>query len=347
MTLRIALDAMGGDQSAPMVVSGAARFLAKISKPIHFSFFGDTSIIEKELDQFPALKAVSTVIHSPSIVTNETKPIDAIRMGKRSNMGMAIQSVAQGENQAVVSAGNTGAYMALSKIILKTLPDIDRPAIPAIMPTINGKTLMLDLGANVTCSPHQLLQFALMGEALAHIQLGIDSPSIGILNIGSEALKGNDIVQEAAALISAVPSLNFKGFVEGDDIGLGKTDVVVTDGFTGNVALKSIEGTSRLIKHFMTESFSQNIFTKLAYLIALPAIRALKRKADPRLYNGAVFLGLQHIAIKSHGGTDALGFANAIGVAVSMIEEDLISQLKKRLESSAPQNPLRKGNNHE
>jgi glycerol-3-phosphate acyltransferase PlsX len=339
MTLRIALDAMGGDQSAPMVVSGAARFLAQTPKPIHFSFFGDASIIEKELDQFPALKAVCTVTHSPSIVTNETKPIDAIRMGKRSNMGMAIQSVAQGENQAVVSAGNTGAYMALSKIILRTLPDIDRPAIPAIMPTINGKTLMLDLGANVECTARQLLQFALMGEALAHIQLGIDSPTIGVLNIGSEALKGNDIVQEAAALISEVPTLNFKGFVEGDDIGLGKTDVVVTDGFTGNVALKSIEGTARLIKHFMTESFSQNLFTKLAYLIALPAIRALKRKADPRLYNGAVFLGLQHIAIKSHGGTDALGFANAIGVAVSMIEEDLISQLRKRLESSAPAKP--------
>lgn len=332
MELTLALDAMGGDAGPEMVVKGAdLAFRQSPDLPLSFLFFGDSSSVEAELIKYPELKKISTVIHSDTIITNQTKPSSAVRSGRKSNMGMAIDAVAKGQAKAVISAGNTGAYMALSKIILKTIEGIDRPAIPAILPTIKGKTVVLDLGANIDCTPENLVQFALMGEAFARQLLNIQTPSVGLLNVGSEELKGNATVQTASQLLKDFPDLNFKGFVEGDDITSGKTDVVVTDGFSGNIALKSIEGAARLVGHFLKESLSSSFRGKLGYTIAKPAFKQVQMKSDPRMYNGAVFLGLRGIAVKSHGGTDFIGFANAIGVAISMIRHDFIKNIEDRL----------------
>lgn len=332
MVVRLALDAMGGDKGAPMVVAGANRALSVYKKTnLQFAFYGDAPSIEQELKNYPHLHKISEIVHSEHIVTNHTKPVDAIRKGRHSNLGMAVDSVHTGKHDAVVSAGNTGAYMALSKILLKTLDGVERPAIPAILPTMRGGTIVLDLGANTECTPQQLLEFAVMGESLARLRLHKEKPSVGLLNIGSEELKGNTIVQEAFQLLKAVDDFNFYGFVEGDDIGAGTTDVVVTDGFTGNVALKSIEGTVKLFRHFLQESIKSSIGGKIGYLIARRALGKFKKLSDPRLYNGAPFLGLKHVAIKSHGGTDDVGFANAIGVAIDMVSRNFIQSVQERL----------------
>lgn len=332
MILTLALDAMGGDAGPEMVVKGADLALRQAKNlSIHFSFFGHDASIEAELRKYPSLQKISNIVHSETIITNQTKPSIAVRSGRKSNMGMAIDAVAKGEANAVVSAGNTGAYMALSKILLKTLEGIDRPAIPAILPTVKGKTVVLDLGANIDCTPENLVQFAVMGEAFACQLLDIKKPSVGLLNVGSEELKGNATVQAAFQLLKGFSDLNFHGFVEGDDINLGKTDVVVTDGFSGNIALKSIEGAAKLIAHFLKESLSGSFRGKLGYIIAKSAFKQLQKKTDPRMYNGAVFLGLRGIAVKSHGGTDYVGFANAIGVAISMIQHNFIKNIEERL----------------
>ena len=332
MVLTLALDAMGGDAGPEMVVKGADLALRQAKGLfLRYLFFGHESSIEMELKKYPSLQKISSIIHSETIITNQTKPAIALRNGRKSNMGMAIDAVAKGQANAVVSAGNTGAYMALSKILLKTIGGIDRPAIPAILPTIKGKTVVLDLGANIDCTPENLVQFALMGEAFARQLLDIERPSVGLLNVGSEELKGNATVQSAAQLLRNFPDLNFKGFVEGDDITSGKTDVVVTDGFSGNIALKSIEGAARLIRHFLKGSLSGSLRGKLGYIIAKPAFDLVQTKSDPRMYNGAVFLGLRGIAVKSHGGTDFIGFANAIGVAISMIQHNFIKDIEERL----------------
>ena len=332
MILTLALDAMGGDAGPEMVVEGASIALSQAKGiALRFQFFGQSSVVNAELAKFPDLFSVSTVFDSETIITNQTKPSLAVRSGRRSNMGMAIDAVARGQAQAVISAGNTGAYMALSKVILKTLDGINRPAIPAILPTVNGKAVVLDLGANIDCTPENLVQFALMGEAFARHLLKIDRPSVGLLNVGSEELKGNATVQAAFQMLKEFPDLNFQGFVEGNDIALGKTDVVVTDGFSGNIALKAIEGTARLIQHFLKEALASSLRGKLGYLIAKPAFKQLQMKGDPRRYNGAVFLGLKGIAVKSHGGTDPLGFSNAIGVAIDMIKHDFIKSVEDRL----------------
>lgn len=332
MVLTLALDAMGGDAGPEMVVKGADLALRQAkSLSLHFSFFGHGPTIEAELKKYPSLQKVSSITHSETIITNQTKPSIAVRSGRKSNMGMAIDAVAKGEANAVVSAGNTGAYMALSKILLKTLEGIDRPAIPAILPTVKGKTVVLDLGANIDCTPENLVQFAVMGEAFACQLLDIKKPSVGLLNVGSEELKGNATVQTAFQLLKEIPDFNFYGFVEGDDINSGKTDVVVTDGFSGNIALKSIEGAARLISHFLKESLKDSFRGKLGYIIAKSAFKQLQKKMDPRMYNGAVFLGLRGIAVKSHGGIDYIGFANAIGVAISMIQHNFIKNIEERL----------------
>ena len=332
MKIRLALDAMGGDASTSMVVAGANFFLSSHTNlEILFTFYGDLPTVQSALNSYPELLERARIVHSDHIITNETKPASAVRQGRHSNLGMAIASVAHGENDAVISAGNTGAYMALSKIILKTLPGVDRPAIPGLLPSITGATLMLDLGANTECSPDQLVQFALMGQALAEHLLHKDMPTVGLLNIGSEDSKGNATVQETAQRLKQTDNVNFYGFVEGDDIAKGTTDVVVTDGFTGNIALKTLEGTARLMRHFVEQSMRASWRGKLGYLIAKNAFDDIKRKSDPRLYNGAVFLGLEHLAVKSHGGTDFIGFANALRVATEMVQANLIDCVRQRL----------------
>ena len=256
-------------------------------------------------------------------------------------MRLAIDAVADGQAHAVVSAGNTGALMAMAKLSLRTLPGIDRPAIAAFFPTARGESVMLDLGANVECSAENLLQFAVMGDVFARTVLGVAHPTIGILNIGAEDLKGREELRVAASMIRATHLANcFHGFVEGDDIAAGTVDVIVADGFTGNVALKTAEGTARLLGHYLRESFKHSFWGKLGYLFARPAISRFRGRTDPRRYNGAMFLGLNGIAVKSHGGTDALGFANAIGVAVDMTMHGFLDKIRGNLAETGERSGL-------
>jgi glycerol-3-phosphate acyltransferase PlsX len=252
-------------------------------------------------------------------------------------MWQAIEAVKDGRAAVAVSAGNTGALMAMAKFVLKTLPGITRPAIASFFPTMRGETVMLDLGANVQCDADNLVQFAVMGNVFARTVLGVVSPTTGILNVGSEDLKGHEALREASALLREIrlPG-SFHGFVEGDDIAKGTVDVVVTDGFTGNIALKTIEGTAKLYAEFLRATFSSSFLSKLGYLLARPALNALRLRTDPRRYNGAIFLGLNGIAVKSHGGTDALGFANAIGVAADMILHGAIARITEDFANISP-----------
>jgi phosphate acyltransferase len=249
-------------------------------------------------------------------------------------MQLAINAVRDGEAAGVVSAGNTGALMAMAKLTLRTLPGIDRPAIAAIFPTIRGESVMLDLGANVECDAENLVQFAIMGEVFARTVLGTVNPSFGLLNVGSEEMKGHAEIQQAAAYLRQMgESFNFHGFVEGDDIAAGTTDVVVSDGFTGNIALKTTEGTARLIKGFLGDAFRSSLSARLGFILARRGLRKMRDRIDPRRYNGAVFLGLTGIVVKSHGGTDAFGFANAIGVAVDMAANGFNEKITEGLEA--------------
>jgi glycerol-3-phosphate acyltransferase PlsX len=310
---------MGGDRAPDMVVAGAA--LARERMPnVRFLMFGDAESLNPLLDKEKALAAVTTVRHTKEHIGSNDKPSTAIKSGRNSSMRLAIDAVHDGEASCVVSAGNTGALMAIAKFVLKTLPGIDRPAIATFFPTLRGECCMLDLGANVQCDANNLVQFAVMGEVFARTVLGFEQPTIGLLNIGVEDLKGNEEVREAAAILrdSDLP-IAFKGFVEGDDIGAGTVDVVVTDGFTGNVALKTAEGTINFYTKMLKQAFVSSWIARLGYLLARGAINNLRHKMDPRRYNGAMLLGLNGIVVKSHGGTDAVGFANAIGVAADMV----------------------------
>lgn len=332
MSITLALDAMGGD-SAPQIVIEGAALSAQQTPDLNFIIFGHQSVVLPLLKNFPILECRAQFVHTDEAVMNETKVLEALRRLPQSSMRLAIQSVAQGHAQAVVSAGNTGAYMALSKMIFKTLDGVDRPAIAAPFPTINGDCIALDLGANVDCSADNLYEFAVMGDVMARRLLSIESPRIGLLNVGAEDVKGNDIVQLAAQKIKASPDLNFLGFVEGNDFSSGRADVIVTDGFTGNIALKTIEGTARMIVHAMQGALSSSWRGKLGYLIARPALQLMKKQMDPRLYNGAVFLGLRDIAVKSHGGTDGVGFANAIHVAHKIVCDANVLDISQEIES--------------
>lgn len=319
--LTIALDAMGGDRAPQMVVAGA-NVARKRYPNLRFLLVGDEGRLQKLLSRFPRLARVSSVCPSESVVRPSERPSLALRRGQRSSMRLAIDAVGNGEAQGVVSAGNTGALMAMAKVVLKTLPGISRPAIASLFPTRRGETVMLDLGANVDCDAENLVQFALMGEVFARSVLGVVKPTVGLLNVGIEEIKGNEAVKAANELLrSGRMAISFHGFVEGDDIANGTVDVVVTDGFTGNIALKTTEGTARLYTEFLRATFRRSIFSKLGYWIARPALRALRNRVDPRRYNGGMFLGLNGVAVKSHGGTDALGFANAIGFAFDMVTQ--------------------------
>ena len=326
-SLSIALDAMGGDRAPEMVVKGAN--IARQRFPnVRFEFFGDERRVKPLLDRYAALRKASNVVHTDKVVAGDDKPSVALRAGRGSSMRLAIDAVHSGVAAGVVSAGNTGALMAMSKFVLKTLPGIDRPAIASFFPTLRGESVMLDLGANLSCDADNLVQFAVMGRVFARTVLGILKPTVGLLNVGSEEVKGHEAVREAFAILraSSLPG-EFHGFVEGDDIARGTVDVIVTDGFTGNVALKTAEGTAELIVHYLRAALKRSLLGRLGAILASGAFRVLKRKLDPRTLNGGVFLGLNGVVVKSHGGADALGFASAIDLAIDMGQSDMIAHI--------------------
>ncbi|MEQ8356827.1 MAG: phosphate acyltransferase PlsX [Kiloniellaceae bacterium] len=329
--LTIALDAMGGDAAPKMVVRGASIALERFPET-RFIMFGREAEIAPLLKSKGRLQDVTTLHHTDDVVSSDAKPSVALRAGRQSSMRLAIDAVRSGEADCVVSAGNTGALMAMAKFVLKTLPGINRPAIASFFPTLRGESVMLDLGANVQCDAQNLVDFTVMGNAFARSVLGLKEPTYALLNVGSEEIKGHESLQEASTVLRAsnLPG-RFLGFVEGDDIAKGTADVIVTDGFTGNVALKTAEGTAKLINEYLRNTFRSSLLAGLGYLLARPAMLKLRKRVDPRAYNGAMFLGLNGIAVKSHGGTDALGFANAIGVAVDMHRHNIIEKIRSDL----------------
>ena len=334
---------MGGDQAPDMVIRGANIARQRFPQ-VHFLFFGDRARIAPLLAKLPLLDKVSTVHHADQEVRADDKPSTALRSGRGSSMRLAIDAVRDGQAAGVVSAGNTGALMAMAKFVLKTMPGIDRPAIASFFPTLRAESVMLDLGANLQCDANNLVEFAVMGNVFARTVLGVLEPTVGLLNVGSEDIKGHEALREAHAVLrdANMPG-HFYGFVEGDDIAKGTVDVIVTDGFTGNIALKTIEGTVRLYGEFLKQTFSSSPLARLGYLLARPALRTLRARTDPRRYNGAIFLGLNGIAVKSHGGTDAFGFANAIGVAIDMVLHGAIEKIREdfaHLTTRSPANPL-------
>lgn len=331
----ISLDVMGGDKAPDIVLYGAEIAIDKCPD-IEFLLFGHEKKITPILKKLPKLDARSKLIHTETHINAEEKPSLALRRGRDSSMWLAINAVKEGKADAVVSAGNTGALMAISKLILRPIVGIDRPAIASIFPTKKGRCVLLDLGANIDCSADNLVQFALMGDAFAKVLLDVAEPKIGLLNVGSEDNKGSEIVKSAAhELKEGDYAINFYGYVEGDDIAEGTTDVVVTDGFTGNIALKTAEGTAKMCIDTMKTAFKSSPIAMLAGLMAKSAIKSAFKKLDPRLHNGAMFLGLNGISVKSHGGTDKIGFANAIAVAYELASKDINKKLKDEMALSA------------
>jgi glycerol-3-phosphate acyltransferase PlsX len=329
--ITLALDAMGGADAPGIVLSGANIALQRHPE-LRFLLFGAEDAVRPLLARLPGLADVSALHHTAEVVLDDAKPSLALRTGRQSSMRLAINAVAEGRADGVVSAGNTGALMAMAKFVLKMLPGIDRPAIASFFPTRHGESVMLDLGANVECDADNLVQFALMGDVFARTVLGLVEPTVGLLNVGAEDLKGNDAVRGAAArLRGGMTPIRFHGFVEGDDIAAGTVDVVVTDGFTGNVAVKTAEGTAKLFSEFLEGAFRHSLMARIGYLFARNSLRKLWLRIDPRLYNGAIFLGLDGIAVKSHGSTDALGFATAIGVAVDMQKNGFLDKIRVEL----------------
>jgi glycerol-3-phosphate acyltransferase PlsX len=330
---------MGGDSAPDMVVDGVARARTRFPD-VHFLLFGDQARIEPLLALHKNLQACVTIRHTDQFVRSEEKPSLALRQGRQSSMQLAINAVNDGEAQAVVSAGNTGALMAMAKVTLKTLNGIDRPAIGGLIPTRLGESVMLDLGANVECDANNLVQFGMLGAAYARTVLGRERPTVGLINVGQEEIKGGENVQQAAALFRAATlPFDFHGFVEGDDLGAGTVDVFVVDGFTGNIALKTLEGTVRLYTEYLRQTFKSTLLSRLAFLLARSAFKKMRTRIDPRLYNGATFLGLNGIVVKSHGGTDGFGFANAIGVAVDMVANKLNEFIMLELSEYGEQRP--------
>ena len=332
--VRIALDAMGGDHGAAVVVAGAQHALAH-HPDIQFLLFGDSAVIAPLLAARPDLKARSEVVHTDVAIRMEDKPSQALRKGRwKSSMWLAIDAVKKGQADAAVSAGNTGALMAMAKFHLKMIAGIERPAIAALWPTLRGETVVLDVGATIGADARHLLNLAVIGSAMARVLFGIDRPKVGLLNIGVEEVKGLEQVREAGRVLrdSELPFLDYAGFIEGDAIGQGVTDVVVTEGFAGNIALKAAEGTARQIAQYLKTAMTKTMASKLGYLLARDAFRVLADKMDPRKANGGVFLGLNGIVIKSHGGTDAEGFAYAIDIGHRMVEHALLATIGQTIE---------------
>lgn len=329
----IALDGMGGDNAPNAVVSGGALALKKIPNTVTFKIYGDESKIKPLIAQHSRLQGRMEVVHTTEAVLPEDKPSFALRKRKKSSMKLSIDAVRDGDVDAVVSAGNTGALMALSLFALRTIDGVSRPAICAPVPKPNGASVILDLGANVECDADNLVQFAVMGSDYARTVLGVERPTVGLLNIGSEELKGRDEIRQAAEILKNKEGscFDYQGFVEGNDLISGHVDVIVTDGFTGNVALKSLEGLAKVMASSLKDSIKTNPLSWLGLPFLSWALLSFKKKFDPRVYNGAILAGLNGIVVKSHGNTDAIGFASAIHVAYQMTAKDYASQIKRHL----------------
>lgn len=322
---RIAIDAMGGDEGVRIMVAGAAQAQRRNEK-LRFLLVGDEPAIRTALANSPDLAGASEIIHTDIVVAATDKPSQAIRSGRGSSMALAVDAVKNGRAGAAVSAGNTGALMAMSKLSLRTIPGIDRPALAALLPSLGeNDVVMLDLGANTECDARNLVQFSIMGAAYARAVLDMPMPRVRLLNIGTEELKGTDGIREAAALLRSAGDLPFRfdGFIEGDKIGGGDTDVIVAEGFAGNIALKTAEGTARLVTELLRRAFTSSLRSKAGFLLSRPALHLLKVHLDPNNHNGAVFLGLNGIVVKSHGNADEKGVANAIYVAARLLEDDV------------------------
>jgi glycerol-3-phosphate acyltransferase PlsX len=326
--LTVSIDAMGGDAGPGIVVAALVRSILR-HPTVDFILHGDDAELKPLLARRSKLTGRVTTRHTTERVRMEERPSLALRRGRNTSMWRAIESVKNNEAQVAVSAGNTGALMAMSMFQLGTLDGISRPAIAALWPTKRGQCVVLDVGANVVVDADQLVDFAVMGEAFARAILGLERPSVGILNVGSEDVKGNEAVKGAAHILrnnSSLP-IEFAGFVEGDDIAEGTVDVVVTDGFTGNVALKTAEGTAKLVTHFLRSALRRSFLGRVGGFLAAGALSTMRRKLDPRASNGGIFLGLDGVVVKSHGGTDELGFASALDMAIAMARAGVVAKI--------------------
>lgn len=325
----LAIDAMGGDEGLPVILAGAALALDR-NPELRFVLVGRESAIADGLNAHPALRAASNIVHAEDTIEGSDRPAQAIRRAKTTSMGIAVDLVKQGTVHAAVSGGNTGALMAISKLSLRTMKGIDRPALAAPIPTLGEKDLvMLDLGANAECDVRNLVEFAVMGAAYARSVMGIERPRLALLNIGTEDQKGIEMVRDAAAILRASDHLpiDFRGFTEADKLSRGELDVVVSDGFSGNIALKALEGTARFVTDLLKRAFTSSIRSKFGFLVSRPATELLRHHLDPNNHNGAVFLGLNGIVVKSHGSANDRGVANAIDVAVRLVAGDLTARI--------------------
>ncbi|GAB4479558.1 MAG: phosphate acyltransferase PlsX [Erythrobacter tepidarius] len=329
---RIAVDAMGGDEGVRVMVEGAALARRRHDE-FKFLLVGDEPRIAAALENHPNLRRASEILHCDGVVGGDELPSRAIRRAKTTSMGLAVNAVKTGDAGAAVSAGNTGALMAMSKIALRTMPGIDRPALAAIMPTLQEHdVVMLDLGANTEADARNLAQFAVMGAAYSRIVNGFDKPVVRLLNIGTEEIKGTEELRDAAAMLTAASAggglaLHFDGFVESDKINRGETHVVVTDGFSGNIALKAIEGSARFVTDLLRQAFTSSLRSKIGFLVSRPATELLRHHLDPNNHNGAVFLGLNGVVVKSHGSANAKGVANAVAVAARLLKNKLTERI--------------------
>ncbi|PSQ94051.1 MAG: phosphate acyltransferase PlsX [Proteobacteria bacterium SW_6_67_9] len=333
--ITVALDAMGGDHGASVVVPAALRALTR-HEQLHLILVGDRAVVEGALPAHDIRRQRIRVHHASQTVAMDEAPAQALRSKKDSSMRVALRLVKEGQAQACVSAGNTGALMATARYVLKTLPGIERPAIITAIPAQQGHTHMLDLGANVDCTAAHLAQFASMGSTLASAVDGLEHPRVGLLNVGAEQIKGNEQVKEADQLL-AQTDVNYIGYVEGDDICGDRADVIVCDGFVGNVALKTTEGVAKVISQYLRQEFKRNLLNRLIALVAIPVMSRLKKRIDPRRYNGASLLGLNGIAIKSHGNADEVSFTNAIDIAVLEVQHNVPTLINQQLEQGRPE----------
>ena len=334
MTITLAVDAMGGDHGPSVTIPASINALSKYDQ-LHIILVGDKELIQTELQKNKYTNTRLSIQHASEVVEMDESPQSALKNKKDSSMRVAINLIKEEKVQACVSAGNTGALMATARYVLKMLPGIDRPAIASSLPSQKGTTYMLDLGANTDCTAENLLQFAVMGAMLVSSVTGNPKPSIGLLNIGSEDIKGNEVVKQAGELLRR-SHLNFYGNVEGNDIFKGTTDVVVCDGFVGNVALKSAEGIAQLMGRFLTQEFKRNWITKSMAFVSLLVLNRFKKRLDPRRYNGASFLGLKGIVVKSHGGADSYSFFYAIRTAIEESKNNVLENIQKQLELEVP-----------